>query len=320
MDIYFFETFEDEAKLLGEMLGNQYTFECSSGTIQEIGHTEPPARLISIRTQSNIPVDWADKIDGVLSRTTGYDHLIAYRASIKRTLPLGFLEEYATRAVAEHAILLVMALLRRLPRQLSQFPSFNREGLTGVECEGKNLLVVGVGRIGSEIVMLARSLGFVVRGVDIKPDKSDVTYVSKQEGVPWADVIVCAMNLTAENKGYFSHKLMRRAQKGCHLVNIARGEHTPLADMECLLHDGHLAGLGLDVFEDEGDLAVSLRSRGIESSPHGAILRRILTYPNVVLTPHNAFNSSEALRRKSAMTVEQIQHFFKHRDFKWKVE
>lgn len=319
MDIFFYEAFEEEANTLRSLLGNEFTYGFAPETIQEAGHMAPPARLISIRTQSIVPPEWADKIDGLLSRSTGYDHLLSYASSSGTRIPLGYLEEYATRAVAEHAIMLTMALMRKLPQQMRQFPSFNRDGLTGVECEGRNLLVVGVGRIGREIVSLAQGVGFVVKGVDIVPDKPDVAYISKEEGIRWADVVICAMNLTEENRGYFNYDLLRHAKKGNTFVNIARGELSPLGDLERLLSDERISGLGLDVFEDEGSLGAALRNPGSTITPQAAGVNRILSYPNVVLTPHNAFNSREALQRKSELTVQQIRHFFKHRDFLWKV-
>ena len=78
MDVYFYEAFEEEASSLKSLLGNQLTYEMTDKTIQETDHVNPPARLISIRTQSIIPVEWADKLDGILSRSTGYDHLKKY--------------------------------------------------------------------------------------------------------------------------------------------------------------------------------------------------------------------------------------------------
>lgn len=319
MDVYFYEAFEEEASELRSLLGKEFTFDLTSNTIDEAGHVEPPARLISIRTQSRIPLEWAEKLDGILSRSTGYDHLIAYSSAIKLPLPLGYLEEYASRSVAEHAILLAVALLKKLPQQMRQFPVFDRDGLTGSECEGKKMLVVGVGRIGSEIVKIGRGLGFEVKGVDIVPDKPEVTYVSWQDGISWADVIICAMNLTEVNRGYFNYDLMKGAKKAGVFVNIARGEHSPLDDLERLLREGRLGGLGLDVFENEGELADELRSRNGRMFAQSTLVNRILAHPNVLLTPHNAFNSSEALRRKSIQSVEQIRYFLKHHDFRWKV-
>ncbi len=319
MDIFFYEAFQAEADALKSLLGDECTYAFASETIQEAGHKDPPARLISVRTQSSIPLAWAGKIDGVISRSTGYDHLLAYASKIDKPLPLGYLEEYGSRAVAEHALLLAMALLRKLPQQMRQFPVFNRGDLTGSECQGKNLIVVGVGRIGSEIVKMAHGMGFVVKGVDINPDKPGMTYTSREEGIRWADVIICSMNLTEENRGYFNYNTLSRAKGGCTFVNISRGELSPLSDLDRLLSQSKISGLGLDVFEDEGSLGAALRNPEIAITPQTALVNRILSYPNVLLTPHNAFNSSEALQRKSELTVRQIRHFLKNRDFLWKV-
>lgn len=320
MDIYFYEAFEEEADQLHWHLEKDLLYGLTPKTIQETDHTDPPARLISIRTQSQVPPQWAGKLDGILSRSTGYDHLLALKPQLTQPVALGYLEEYSTRAVAEQAILLTHALLRKLPQQVRQFGEFQRDGLTGTECAGKKMLVVGVGRIGGEIVSIAKAMGFIVKGVDLVQGKSGVDYATRDEGIRWADVIVCAMNLTGGNKGYFSYDLLfQNATKGCLFVNIARGEISPLLDLEMLLEEGILGGVGLDVFEHESSLAVELR---LHQHPHSELLlrvQRLLKRPNVLFTPHNAFNTREAVERKTAMTVQQIRHFLKHGEFLWRV-
>ncbi|HOO00975.1 MAG TPA: NAD(P)-dependent oxidoreductase [Syntrophales bacterium] len=318
MEVYFYEVFAEEAEVLRDLLGTRFSWGMTDRTVQEAGHTRPPARLVCIRTQSVVPPAWAGSLDGILSRSTGYDHLLRFRGRISRPLPLGYLEEYATRAVAEHAVTLLVALFKRLPLQIRHFPTFQRDGMTGGEWEGRRLLVVGVGRIGVEVARITSAMGFVVRGVDIVPDKAGVEYVGKEEGIRWAEAVVCAMNLTADNGGYFDYHLLKKARRGLVFVNVARGEHSPLADLERLLREGHLGGLGLDVFEDEEELAVSLRA-GRRGDKGTAVVERLLSYPNVLLTPHNAFNTAEALRRKGELTVRQIDHFLRHGDFIWKV-
>jgi D-lactate dehydrogenase len=320
MDVYFYEAFEEEADALKSLLGNQLSFNLTDKTIQETGHVNPPARLISIRTQSLIPIDWEDKIDGILSRSTGYDHLKKYLETIHTELPCGYLEEYATRAVSEHAILLMMALMRRLPQQMMQFQHFDRDGLTGGECAGKNLLVVGVGRIGSEIVEIGNALGMSVRGVDIVKRYNEVRYCEKEEGVAWADVIICAMNLTDENRSYFSYNLLKNAKHGILFINIARGEHAPLSGVLQLIQEHHIGGLGLDVFEDEPNVAVALRSGHTNTSNEAQILEELLHNPNVLFTPHNAFNTIEAVRRKSQFSVDEVFYFLKNKNFHCRVQ
>ncbi|HVN49480.1 MAG TPA: NAD(P)-dependent oxidoreductase [Bacteroidota bacterium] len=318
MDVYFYETFEEEAEALKNYLGSDLSYEMTPKTIQETNHTLPPAALISIRTQSIIPPVWANRLDGVLSRSTGFDHLKTYLTKIQKPLPCGYLEEYATRAVAEHAILLMMALLRKLPQQLVQFNHFERDGVTGFECAEKNLLVVGVGRIGSEIAKIGMGLGMNVRGVDLVQRHAFVHYVSREEGIRWADIIISAMNLTPENAGYFSESFLRQTKRGAILINIARGEHTPTAVLQKLIQDHHLGGIGLDVYEDEPSIATALRSGAPNSLPAQKVTA-LLQYPNVLFTPHNAFNSYEAVQRKSKFSAEAIRYFLQHHDFQQRV-
>ncbi len=84
MDVFFYEAFAEEEKALKSQLRNAINFDCTPMTIQETGHTAPLARIISIRTQSVVPAIWANNIDGILSRSTGYDHLLTYLTNTQR--------------------------------------------------------------------------------------------------------------------------------------------------------------------------------------------------------------------------------------------
>ena len=148
-----------------------------------------------------------------------------------------------------------------------------------------------------------------VRGVDILQKHPLVTYCSIADGLMWADVIVCAMNLTTQNAGYFKYDVLKRAQRGVVFVNVARGELSPTNDLVKLLDEGHIGALALDVYEKESALAVALRS-GKSGFP-------LLGRANVILTPHNAFNTAEAVGRKAAQTVQQIEHFLQNGEFLW---
>jgi D-lactate dehydrogenase len=305
LDVYFYEAFEEETEALRRHLPKDCRAGFTGKTIQEASDQEPPARLISIRTQSSLPVEWMTKLAGILSRTTGYDTVRGL------PVPCGYLPLYCSRAVAEQAMLLWMALLRKLPAQMQHFPKFNRDELTGSECAGKKLLVAGVGNIGSEVVKIGQGLNMAVRGVDILQKHPFASYISIEGGLPWADIIVCAMNLTPENIGYFNYASLKRARPGVFFINVARGEHAPTADLVRLLDEGHLAGVALDVYENEGGLATALRD-GKGKFP-------LLGRPNVILTPHNAFNTQEAVERKAEQSVQQIEHFLKHGKFLWPV-
>jgi D-lactate dehydrogenase len=212
-----------------------------------------------------------------------------------------------------------MALLRKLSQQITNFKQFNRDGLTGKECQSKKLLVVGVGHIGSEVVKIGESLGMEVFGVDLKKKYDFVNYFSLEEVLGKADVIVCAMNLTAENTGYFSYSRLKQARKGVIFINIARGEMSPSLDLLRLVEEGHLGGLALDVYNQESELAVALRKQSPISSQEIRANMVLRSKENVILTPHNAFNTEESVRRKARQSVQQILHFFEHKAFQWEV-
>jgi D-lactate dehydrogenase len=314
LDVFFYEAFEEEAEAIRRYLPEGLSAGFTWRTIQEDAassrsEADPPARVVSTRTQSVFPSEWADKVEGIFTRSAGFDHVRAYRRACGRDIPAGYLPSYCSRAVAEHAMLLWTALLRNLPRQLGQFERFCRDGITGRECLGRTALVVGVGSIGGEIVKVAQGLGMTVLGVDLVARHDFVEYVEYDEGLPRADVIVCAMNLTSVNAGYFSYGRLEGAKSGAVFVNIARGELAPAAGLLRLLKDGRLAGVGLDVYEDEGELAVMLRECKRTARPAVAATLELARRDDVIATPHNAFNTAEAVERKARMSVEAIAEF-----------
>ena len=275
-------------------------------TIQEAGHAAPPARVISVRTQSVLPLAWAPELQAILSRSTGYDHLTAYAAATKAPVALGYLPLYCHRAVAEQAMLLWMSLLRRLPVQMRQFHDFHRDGITGFECEGRTLAVVGIGHIGREVCRIGAALGMRVLGVDRNPAHADVNYVSIHEALPQADVLVCAMDLNASNQGYFGAAQWKQVKRGAVFVNISRGELSPSAELVAALDAGQLSAVGMDVYNHESKLAVALRTKQPSDDAEVQAALELASRDDVICTPHNAFNSFEAVERKSEHSVQQI--------------
>jgi D-lactate dehydrogenase len=316
--VVFFEAFAEERAALEKYAGGRLQAEYTWKTIQEWGEAaEPPAPIISVRTQSLIPMAWASRLKAILTRSTGYDHLSRYSAAVDYPPACGYLPLYCHRAVAEQALLLWMALLRRLPVQMRHFHDFNRDGLTGREAYGKHLLVVGVGRIGSEIVRLGQGLGMVVRGVDPVRRLDDLEYVSYEDGAGWADIVAVAMNLNAGNYGYFNAQRLGILRPGALLVNVARGEFTPLAELAAALQSGLLGGIGLDVYEDESRLGPQLR--GEKAGAVDTALVELQKSDQVILTPHNAFNTVEAVERKAEQSIQQIEAFLSQGRFLWPV-
>jgi D-lactate dehydrogenase len=315
LDVVFYEAFKEEREALQRYLPPDIRVEYIENTIQEQNDDELRASILSVRTQSIIPSNCDSRFRAILSRSTGYDHLIKYRKRTESQILCGHLPYYCAKAVAEHALLLWLSLMRKLIQQTEQFINFDRNGLTGSEMTDKQLLVVGVGNIGSEVVRLAQGLGIKVWGVDLVQKHDFVDYLTLDEGLSRANIIVCAMNLTTENNGYFNYEVLKQVNQGTIFINIARGEMSPEQDLLALLKEEIIAGVGLDVFQNEKNMAVSLRQGNLAQQ---AILE-LAQHPRAILTPHNAFNTVESLERKAEQSIRQILHYLKVGSFLWDV-
>jgi len=320
-DVCFYEAFEEEEKFLRKYLPAEISAAFTWKTIQEAGHKDCPAPVISIRTQSALPLHWSNDLRVIISRSTGYDHLLAYRQATKKsTIQLGYLPLYCNRAVAEQAMLLWTALMRKLPLQVRQFSTFERDGMTGREIQGKNIVVYGVGRIGYQIVKIARGLEMNVFGVDIVRRQKDVDYISSSEGAQRADIIVSAMNLTSENHNYFNSAFFQKVKPDLVFVNISRGEISPSTEVLQALQKKWIAAAALDVFDNEKEISVGLRSGVLSDDRQLRAVQTLMQMENVILTPHNAFNTLEAVDRKCQQTIEQLVSYIENRKLKWPVD
>lgn len=322
-DVVFYEAFEEEETELRKHLPNYKKYYFTWKTIQEAGHANPPAPIISTRTQSKIPLEWREELTAIITRSTGYDHITAYLKAAEIDIPAAYLPDYAGRAVAEQAMLLWTALIRKLPEQQEAVKTFARDGLTGNELVNKTITVAGVGRIGSQIVDIAKGLHMNVLGVDIAPNEElDITYVSMEEGVAKADIFVCALSLTEITHGMLNHDLLKNLPKGAIFVNIARGEISPSEDILQLLREGIIKGIGLDVYDCEKELVGVLRDgedKGsievIEKLNSVAATLELIDHPHVITTPHNAFNTEESVERKCLHTAQNFVNFIEKGEF-----
>jgi len=319
MEVFFYEAFKEEERELRKFLPENIKSGFTWKTIQESGHSVPPAKLISTRTQSNFPVEWNNELTGILSRSTGYEHLLEYRKITQSCIQLGYLPLYCHRAVAEHAMMLWMSLLRKLNQQQINFNTFHRDEITGYECENKILLIVGVGNIGGQLIKIGKGLGMKIICVDIDKKYADENYLSIEEGLSNADIVVCSMNLTEKNRNYFNYDLLKKAKRNLIFINISRGELSPSSDLLRLIEENHLGGVGLDVFNYEKELVSVLRENKTSHNPEVLATLELIKKPNVIFTPHNAFNSYEAIERKASQSIEQVVNFLNTGKFKWSV-
>jgi len=316
-DIFFYEAFQEEQEELKKFLPENINAGFSWETIQETGHKRPQSKIISVRTQSKIPHKWADSLNGILTRSTGYDHVKRYRAETGVEVKAGYLPLYCNRSVAEQAALLWMSLLRKLPKQICQFDEFERDNITGSECMGKNIGIVGIGNIGYEVFKIAKGLGMNPLPVDVVKRYDDVEYTDIESVMNEADIICCCMNLNSTNKGFFDYDFFKKCKKRVVFVNVARGELSPQSGLFRLLQEGVISAVGMDVFDGESELAGLLRDTSPTENKEVEAAIKMSNLDNVIFTPHNAFNTMEAVVNKSEQSIQQLEHFLQNGDFLW---
>jgi D-lactate dehydrogenase len=318
MKVTIYEAFREERDAISRHLNKRIKPVFFAGTIQEKGDKLPPSEFISVRTQSRLPKSFKN-IKALLTRSQGYDHVLNFCQESGFTGKAGHLGNYCARAVAEHAIMFMLMLMRKSLKQLRQFDSFDRDGLTGTDCYRKNACVIGVGHIGGAIVEMLNGLRMNVKGVDPVRRLKNLEYTTLKKAVAWADVVFCAALLTEQTRAMLDFKALSASRRRLFLINVARGEITPARDLERLLDKGILKGLALDVYEEEPSLAGTLRSgKGRLTERHKTLLR-LRKRDSVIMTPHNAFNSQEALEEKARRTARSIEIFMRSGRFPYPV-
>ena len=218
---------------------------------------------------------------------------------------------YSPHAVAEHAVALLLTLNRKIHRAFNRVRelNFSLNGLVGFDLHGKTAGVVGTGKIGQVTAQILRGFGMRVLAYDVFPDHE----WAKQTGVEYADavpvllqnsdVITLHTPLTPETKYTIRAETIELMRPGSILINVSRGA---LVDTKALieaLKSGRLAGVGLDVYEEEEGIFFEDLSAGVL---HDDDLARLLTFPNVLITSHQAFLTREALTEIACTTVANI--------------
>ncbi len=315
MDVMFYEVFKEEEQAIRQVLPTSIKAGFTVNTIQVNDDLQLPSPVICIRTQSHIPAPWSNQLKGILTRSQGFDHVTRYLKENKATLSSGYLGDYCSRSVAEHAIGAMFVLLKNIKQQIRQFDNFERDNLSGRQCLGRNVLVVGVGNIGLEIVKQAQALGMQVKGIDIVQQAASLEYVDLKEGIAWAEIIVCALPLTGQTHEMLNYENLKNANPGTLLINISRGEITPIKDLYALYSEGILGALSLDVYPNEGVLAEHLRGNKEAKEDEIQDIFKLKDKDNVLFTPHNAFNTMESTQNKARLTVDSLVAFFKDGSF-----
>jgi D-lactate dehydrogenase len=215
--------------------------------------------------------------------------------------------------VAEHAVALLLSLNRKIHRAYARVRegNFSLEGLVGFDVHGKTVGIVGTGRIGHCFAAIMRGFGCEVLAYDPAPDPQlgdGVHYVSFETVLAQADIISLHAPLTPQTHHMIDAAAFTQMKKGVILLNTSRG---PLVDTQALianLKSGHLGGAGLDVYEKEaGVFFEDWSTEGLQDD----MLARLLTFPNVLVTGHQAFLTDTALSNIAETTLDNVDAFIR---------
>lgn len=271
--------------------------------------------IISIFIYSNITKEIVSKLNAkaIITRSTGFNH-IDLEACDKRKIKVYNVPRYGSSTVAEYTFALLLNLARKIieANERAKKLDFNLNGLNGIEMKGKTLGIVGLGEIGKCVAEIAEGFGMKMlvftRTKDMKlAKKLGFRYVDYNALLKNSDVITYHVPLTPQTTHMLNQKNIRIIKKGAILINTSRGEVVETEAVVKALDKKILSAVGLDVLESEEEIK---DERGLFSRRHSrasAQGHKLLKHPNVIVTPHNAFNTKEALQRILDITIFNIK-------------
>lgn len=338
MKIYFVEIEPLEGEFFERELSGEELRFCDA-----IEDVEADAEVLSIfihHAKIDAPfLDQHPALRLIATRSTTHDH-IDLEACEARGVTVCCVGSYGDHTVTEHTFALILALCRRLHQAMeaNNARTFSYESLRGVELNGKTLGVLGAGRIGRQTLRIGKAFGMDTLACDIHRDAATAAeigfeYVTFDELLARSQFISINLPLTPETFHLFNSKTFAKCRRDVIIINTARGR---IIDSDALieaLDAGIVGGAGLDVLEDERVMrkkASHIISEQIiehlhesfapveplvQSAERAEELRQLmqnsqlLARPNVVFTPHIAFNSVEAIERINRTTADNIKAF-----------
>jgi len=220
---------------------------------------------------------------------------------------------YSPHAVAEHTIVLILALNRKIHRAFNRVRelNFSLNGLLGFDLYGKTAGLVGTGKTGRIVGEILRGFQMRVLAFDPYPNqqwaaKNGIEYVEMSTLVKESDLISLHAPLTPQTDRVINAESLVQMKSGVILVNVSRGRLLHTKALIKALKSGHVGGVALDVYEEEEGIFFEDLSGEVL---HDDELARLLTFPNVLVTAHQAFFTREALSEIARVTVENVRRF-----------
>jgi D-lactate dehydrogenase len=258
-------------------------------------------------------------LKAIVTFSTGHDH-IDKEAAHKKNIVVVNVPTYGENTVAEYTFALLLSLSRRVFEaydRIVKSGTFKAEGLRGFDICCKTMGVVGTGHIGARVIKIAKGFGMNVVAFDMFPNEKlakelDFTYVSLDELLGQSDVISLHTPLTKDTNHMINENSLPKIKRGAYLINTSRGALVETKALVMGLEQGVFAGAGLDVLEEEGSMDHRLELiMGAHPNPESlrVILENqyLIDHPGVIITPHNAFNTREAITRILNTSIENIK-------------
>jgi len=260
----------------------------------------------------------------IATRSTGFDHIDLDYCKKKEIL-VSNVPAYGSHTVAEYTFALLLCLIRKVFNSyqgIRESGSFSLEGLRGEELFGKTIGIIGAGRIGIEVIKIAKGFSMNVIAYDKYPKEEltkqlDFKYVSLEELLSQSDVITLHAPYNKETHHLLNKDNLFKTKKGVYIINTARGGIIETQALYQELKRGQIGGAALDVLEEEGDLKeeqrMLLEKENIPPEKLKTLLANhiFIDLDNVIISPHNAFNTKEALQNIIITTIENIQSYLK---------
>jgi len=281
--------------------------------------------VISTFIGSQLLAETLEQLEGlkfIAARSTGFDHIDLDYCKEKDIL-VSNVPDYGSHTVAEYTFALLLCLIRKVfnsYQRIRESGSFSIEGLRGEELFGKTIGIIGTGRIGMEVIKIAKGFSMNVIAYDKYPKEElaqelDFKYVSFEELLSRSDIITLHVPYNKETHHLLNKDNLLKTKKGVYIINTARGGIIETQALYKSLKNSQIAGAALDVLEEEGDLKEEQRMLLEEENIPPEKLKTLLAnhifidLDNVIISSHNAFNTEEALENIVITTMENIQGY-----------
>jgi D-lactate dehydrogenase len=245
-------------------------------------------------------------------RSAGYNHVDLDEAS-RRGFVVVRVPEYSPHAVAEHTVGLILALNRKIHRAYNRVreANFSLEGLVGFDLVGKTCGIVGTGKIGAVVARILRGFGCRLLAFDLTPNETiskqfDVQYTDLPALYRDSDIISLHVPLTPTTHHLINAEAFAQMKPGVMLINTGRGALVDSRALIDALKRGQVGAAGLDVYEEEEGIFFRNLSEQVLQDD---VLARLLTFPNVLITSHQAFLTREALANIADTTLANVRAF-----------